>query len=212
MTRRGLGEAVFAVLVVLVVLLLFVNVPSVLGLLMPPVMRFERLPLPVAVDRQRAGEATAILVSRCGADPGRRGRRDPQAGDLMALKAMVTKPGLPDAGALLGVFDAGSLPPLPRDNQDAEVAEYVDTAGQGPGQVWDRQTRAFVAPAVPPAVKEAVEAGGVQLAHARWSMWRDVQAEMTAGGNPALATYAGARKTLWRALLVQAVIDHQAAS
>ena len=135
----------------------------------------------------------------------------------MALKALVA---LANAvtigartGALLGVYDdAQPLPPLTKNGAGDVVAKFKATAGQGTGQVWSEAVEDFVTPPAVVLAKEAVEAGGVALAYARWKMWADVQVEMTAGGNTALATYAGSRKTIWRALLVQAVVDHQAAT
>lgn len=135
----------------------------------------------------------------------------------MALRAMVALAGASvlglRTGDLLGVNDdALPLPPLATTPTGVVVAKWKATAGQAPGQVWDRTVEDFVTPVASAPAKESVEADRVVLAYARWSMWNGIQTEMTAGGNAALATYAGNRKAIWRAILAQAVADHQAAS
>jgi hypothetical protein len=63
---RGAGETVFAVLVVV---LLFVNVPNMLGRLAPPVLRYAELPIPVLTPLVAPGRPIGLRVTRCAADP-----------------------------------------------------------------------------------------------------------------------------------------------
>lgn len=72
----------------------------------------------------------------------------------MSLKALVLKSGFPqvgEPGSLLGVHDVARLPPVPTIQTDngrsVEIAEYVSTDGQQPGEVWDPVKRDFVATA-----------------------------------------------------------------